>query len=77
MRTLFACLALLVGGLLLLIVYDHMGHPPLSEILHRHVVISSGGHSFSAWAVLGPIAGTALLFLGGGVYLLVAKGDDP
>jgi hypothetical protein len=57
--------------------YDEMGHPPLSEMFHRRVVISGGGYSFDGRLVVGPIAGVGLLFLGCGVYLLVAKEDDP
>jgi hypothetical protein len=76
-RILFASLAILIGTILLLMVYDSMGHPPLTEILHRRVVIASGGYSFDGRVVLGPIAGVALFFLGCGVYLLVAKEDDP
>lgn len=75
-RILFACFAFLIAGILLLVAYDEMGHPPLWEMFSRRVVISSGSHSFDARLVTGPIAGVGLLFLGCGDYLLVAKEDD-
>jgi hypothetical protein len=76
-RVFLSAVAFLIGGILLLIAYDTMGHPRLSQILDRRTVISSGGSSFDGRLVVGPIAGIGLLFLGGGVYLLVAKEDDP
>lgn len=75
-RVVFASVAFLIGGLLVLIAYDTMGHPRLSQMLSRRIVISSGGSSFDGRLVVGPIAGIGLLFLGCGVYLLVAKEDD-
>jgi hypothetical protein len=75
MRTLFACIALLVGGLLLFMAYGLIWDTPLTE-LHHHIFIFSGGHAFNAWTVVGLLAAFAMAFLACGVYLLVAKEDD-